>query len=168
LHHAAFEEALRGQLAAGAAYSESISWRKVRQLLSIPSNWIIILQVRDRKATQWFAWLQPLLAYSSVVGASSVYFHQEATRSGSSPFQQLDHHPAGASQALAYVCIRSWLRVMTSSGCTCRILFCRVLDGGRVLAGLFHGAMCCGAQSAAAAVHPQQLDHHPAGASQMV
>ncbi|KAF6255108.1 major facilitator superfamily domain-containing protein [Scenedesmus sp. NREL 46B-D3] len=40
----AFEEALRGQLAAGAAYSESISWRKVRRLLAIPSNWIIILQ----------------------------------------------------------------------------------------------------------------------------
>uniref|UniRef100_A0A383W382 Major facilitator superfamily (MFS) profile domain-containing protein n=1 Tax=Tetradesmus obliquus TaxID=3088 RepID=A0A383W382_TETOB len=40
----AYEEALRGQLAAGAAYSESISWRKVKQLLAIPSNWIIILQ----------------------------------------------------------------------------------------------------------------------------
>jgi hypothetical protein len=30
----------------GAAYDESISWAKVWRLLKVPSNWIIILQVR--------------------------------------------------------------------------------------------------------------------------
>eukprot|EP00879_Flechtneria_rotunda_P006260 GHRR01006579.1.p1 GENE.GHRR01006579.1~~GHRR01006579.1.p1 ORF type:complete len:583 (+),score=156.80 GHRR01006579.1:972-2720(+) len=40
----AFEEALSGQLAAGAEYSETITWHKLRLLLAIPSNWLIILQ----------------------------------------------------------------------------------------------------------------------------
>jgi hypothetical protein len=42
---AGFEKALEGQLAAGAAYSESITWAKVWTLLRVPSNWIIVLQV---------------------------------------------------------------------------------------------------------------------------
>lgn len=39
------EEALAGQLAAGAAYSETISLHKLKRILAVPSNWIIILQV---------------------------------------------------------------------------------------------------------------------------
>lgn len=42
----AFEEALSGQLAAGEAYSETVSWSKVKRMLRIPSNWLIILQVQ--------------------------------------------------------------------------------------------------------------------------
>lgn len=42
---AGFEKALEGQLAAGAAYDEAISWAKLWRLLRVPSNWIIILQV---------------------------------------------------------------------------------------------------------------------------
>ena len=39
------EEALQGQLAdGGQAYSEKVSWAKVKRLLRSPSNWIIILQ----------------------------------------------------------------------------------------------------------------------------
>ena len=41
----AFEEALTGQLAAGEAYSETISFAKLKRLLRIRSNLIIILQV---------------------------------------------------------------------------------------------------------------------------
>lgn len=42
---AGFEKALEGQLAAGAAYSETITWAKVWGLIRVPSNLIIILQV---------------------------------------------------------------------------------------------------------------------------
>eukprot|EP00878_Enallax_costatus_P045766 GHUV01055247.1.p1 GENE.GHUV01055247.1~~GHUV01055247.1.p1 ORF type:complete len:296 (+),score=80.51 GHUV01055247.1:482-1369(+) len=40
----AFEEALTGRLVAGEAYSETMSISKLKRLLRIPSNWIIILQ----------------------------------------------------------------------------------------------------------------------------
>lgn len=41
----AFEEALTGQLAAGEAYSETMSLAKFKRMLKIPSNWFIVIQV---------------------------------------------------------------------------------------------------------------------------
>lgn len=49
LHHVlvgAFEEALKGAYAEGDEYKETITWAKVRQLLKVPSNWLIFIQVR--------------------------------------------------------------------------------------------------------------------------
>lgn len=43
--HGAFEEALRGQYAEGHTYSETITWPKVKRLMVIPSNMLIISQV---------------------------------------------------------------------------------------------------------------------------
>eukprot|EP00775_Hariotina_reticulata_P010190 gene10190-10350_t len=48
---AGFEAALAGQLAAGASYSETITWPKVKRLLSVASNWIIIIQLRTAGGT---------------------------------------------------------------------------------------------------------------------
>jgi hypothetical protein len=47
---AGFEAALAGHLAAGATYSETITWPKVKRLLSVASNWIIIVQVQTSQA----------------------------------------------------------------------------------------------------------------------
>jgi hypothetical protein len=41
----AFEEALRGAYAEGDVYKETITWPKIKVLLRIPSNWLIIFQV---------------------------------------------------------------------------------------------------------------------------
>ncbi|KAL6755542.1 major facilitator superfamily domain-containing protein [Haematococcus lacustris] len=40
----AFEEALQGVYAEGEAYKDTITWAKVRVLLRLPTNWLIILQ----------------------------------------------------------------------------------------------------------------------------
>jgi hypothetical protein len=40
----AFEEALRSQYAEGLAYTETISWAKVKAAARAPSNWILVLQ----------------------------------------------------------------------------------------------------------------------------
>lgn len=42
---AGFEKALEGQLAAGEAYSEAITWKKMWSTLRVPSNWLIFMQV---------------------------------------------------------------------------------------------------------------------------
>jgi hypothetical protein len=42
---AVWEPGLQHQLAEGESYSETVSWAKVRLLLKVPSNWLIITQV---------------------------------------------------------------------------------------------------------------------------
>lgn len=69
---AGFEKALEGQLAAGAAYSESITWSKMWSLLRVPSNWIIVLQVGV--CTGFRLWGGPALRQP--VGLQSPSFRQ--------------------------------------------------------------------------------------------
>jgi hypothetical protein len=98
----AFEEALRGAYAEGDVYKETITWPKIKVLLRIPSNWLIIFQVGNDVLHCTWKWCgakhSKLTALSAICpcplcGGTPVFGHPDASPGFAGPawFPALGH-----------------------------------------------------------------------------